>query len=142
MQTKYKKSDTCIICGKQMFNGKRDGNFLCWECEKEIKNYFLDLLKDKSEYKDSIKDVSLFSASSWGSSQKTMIIKIGYNYGRNIYVRTPTSKVLEIKDLNNDDLLINYLDSEIKVQYVLQGSKIDKEIDETRKELGRRIENN
>ena len=130
MQTKYKKSDTCVICGKQMFNGKRDRNFLCLECEKEIKNYFLDLLKDKSGYIDNIKDISLFSASSWGSSQKTMIIKIGYDYGRNIYVRIPTSKVLEIKDLNNDYLLINYLDSEIKVQYILQDNKIDKEIED------------
>lgn len=59
-----------------------------------------------------------------------MIIKIGYDYGRNIYVRIPTSKVLEVKDLNNDDLLLNYLDAEIKVQYALQGSKIDKKIED------------
>ena len=130
MQTKCKKSDTCIICGEQIFNKKRDGLFLCLKCKQEIENEILDLLKDKSEYKDSIKDVSLFSASNWGSSQKTMIIKIGYDYGRNIYVRIPTSKVLEVKDLNNDDLLLNYLDAEIKVQYALQGSKIDKKIED------------
>ena len=27
MQTKYKKSDKCVICGKQIINGKHDGNF-------------------------------------------------------------------------------------------------------------------
>lgn len=119
MQTKYKKSDTCVICGKQIFNKKLDGKFLCWECKEEVENYFLDLLKNKSEYKDNIKKISLFTTSGWGYSQKTMTIKVGYNYGRNIYVMIPTSKALEIKDLNNNDLLINYLDSEIKVQYVL-----------------------
>ena len=135
MQTKYKKSDTCVICGEKLFNGKRDGNFLCWKCRKEIEDEILNLLKYKSEYKDNVEDVSLVSTSSWGSSQKTMIIKVKYNYGRNIYIRISTSKVLDINDLNDNDLLVNYLDSEIKVQYALQGNRIEKEIEELKERV-------
>lgn len=126
-QTKYKKSDTCVICGNPVFNRKRDGNFLCSKCEKEIKNEIYELLKEMSAYKDDIKEVSISSVSNWGSTNKNTTIKIGYNYGRNIYVVFPTAKVLEIRDLKDKDLLFNYLETEIKVKYIVQSNKIEQE---------------
>lgn len=126
-QTKYKKSDTCVICGNSVFNRKRDGNFLCSKCEKEIKNEIYELLKEMSAYKDDIKEVSISSVSNWGSTNKNITIKIGYHYGRNIYVVLPTAKVLEIRDLKDKDLLFNYLETEIKVKYIVQSNKIEQE---------------
>lgn len=126
-QTKYKKSDTCVFCGKKVFNSKRDGNFLCWDCKKIIENEIYDLLKEKSVYKDDIKEVSVYSSSGWGSTHKNTTIKIGYNYGRNIYVILSTAKILEIRDLKDEQLLLDYLESEIKVQYALKGKQINEE---------------
>lgn len=126
-QTKYKKSDTCVFCGEKVFNKKRDGNFLCLDCEKMIEKEIYNLLKEKSVYKDDIKEVSLFSSSGWGSTHKNTTIKIGYNYGRNIYVILPTAKILEIRDLKNEQLLLDYLELEIKVQYALKSVQIDEE---------------
>lgn len=126
-QTKYKKSDTCVFCGENIFNGKHDGKFLCWDCEELIEKEIYDLLKEKSIYKNDIKEVSIFSSSGWGSTHKNTTIKIGYNYGRNIYVILSTSKILEIRDLKDEQLLLGYLESEIKVQYALKGKQIDEE---------------
>lgn len=122
-QTKYKKSDTCVICGATVFNRKHDGNFLCYECEKNIEKEIFNLLKDKSQYKDKIKKVSLSSSSSWGSTNKNVIIKIEYEQYNNIYIILSTFKVLEIRDLKDIDLLFNYLEVEINVQYITQTNK-------------------
>lgn len=126
-QTKYKKSDTCVICGISILNRKRDGNFLCSKCEKKIESEIYDLLKEMSNYQDDIKEVSILSVSNWGSTNKNMTIKIGYHYGRNIYVILSTAKVLEIRDLQDTDLLFDYLESEIKTEYAIQSDKINKE---------------
>ena len=126
-QTKYKKSDTCVICGISILNRKRDGNFLCSKCKKEIESEIYNLLKERSDYQDDIKEVSVSSVSNWGSTNKNMTIKIGYHYGRNIYVILSTAKVLEIRDLQDTNLLLDYLESEIKTEYAIQSDKINKE---------------
>lgn len=122
-KTKYTKSDICTICGHKIFNGKRDGRFLCYNCSSTIEKEIFDLLREKSQYKDKIKNVNLLSSSSWGSTNKNTTIKIEYEQYNNIYVILPKFKILEIRDLKNIDLLFNYLEVEINVQYVTQMNK-------------------
>ena len=126
-QPKYKKSDNCVLCGKQLFNGERDGNCICIFCEDEIKNELYDLLREKSKYGGRIKEISLTTYSKWGRSNKNTTIKIGYDYGRNIYVVLSTSKILEVRELQNEDLLFKYLETEIDIEYMIQSNKIEQE---------------
>ena len=114
----YTKSDKCLICGKKIYNSKRDGNFLCLGCEKEIKQELMNILQ-ASEYKEKIKDVSLFTCSAFGSSNKTTTIKIAAINKKHVYVQIPTDKLLQIRDLHNKELLFEYLEIEIKCQYAL-----------------------
>ena len=119
----YTKSDKCLMCGEEIYNSKRDGKFLCLDCRNKIEQELMDILQ-ASEYKEKIKNVSLSTCSSYGSSNKTTTIKVAVEEKRNIYVQIPTDKLLQIRDLEDNELLFEYLEIEIKCQYKLQSNKV------------------
>lgn len=118
---KYQKSDKCLKCGNNLFpsNSKRSGRFLCLDCTRNIEQELMELLQ-QTEYKDIIKEVSLVTCSRFGSSHKTTTIVLSIpNQRRWLYIPLSTDKILRIKDLNDESLLLEYLEIEIKCHYTL-----------------------
>lgn len=120
---KYTKSDKCIFCGEEIYNRSKDGLFMCMTCSFKFEQELKKLLLEKSQYADKIKKVSVESKTPFGLSHKTTCIKVEMMIGSNTYVQIPTSRILEIRELNDTDLLFKYIEMEIKVQYALSWNK-------------------
>ena len=120
MNTKYKKSEKCAICEEQIVQSKTDGKFLCKDCILKYQDRLMELLKANSQYKDRIKEISIGTASRYGISHKTTIIKLLANkiQSSHVYVKIPTYKILETMELNDDTLLFEYLETEMHTQYL------------------------
>lgn len=119
-ETKYTKSKTCVFCGKHIENyWNLDYRFLCRECRESIEDEIYNLLKKKSEYKHGIEEVRLLGRVHGipTNDVTTIIINTGWiNKGWNEYVliRIPTAKMLEVRDLHDEDLLFTYIEIHIK----------------------------
>jgi len=122
--TKFKKSDYCVICGEKIIQSIRDGKFLCNDCLTVYQKRIFDLLKT-SKYKDKICNVNGYTCSNYGTSNKNTIIKISINrnFIGHVYVKIPTYKIFELIELQNDKILLEYLVAEIDVQYITQIKK-------------------
>ena len=117
-ETKYTKSETCVFCGKYIKDGV-DYRFLCRECRESIEDEIYNLLKKKSEYKRRIKEVRLFRYDHMNTPTNdvtTIIIDVNEYVGSSEYVlvRIPTAKMLEVRDLQDEDLLFTYIEIHIK----------------------------
>ncbi len=120
MNTTYKKSNKCVFCDTEIKQTKRDGKFLCYNCAHDYENKINDLLITSSKYKDKIQNVSVYTYSSYGTSNKTTTIKVlvNKNIYSHAYIKIPTHKILETMELNDDNLLLEYIDAEIHTQYL------------------------
>jgi len=123
MKTYYIKSNKCKVCKQELQQTKHDGLFLCADCCCKLEKQIKSLLEEKSEYGEYIQDVSLNYLTNFGKcSNKTTYIKI-----KNYYLELPTYKLMEIIELNpdiaNNDLLLEYLNIEIKI-YTLYKDKL------------------
>lgn len=114
-ETKYTKSETCVFCGKYIKDGV-DYRFLCRECRESIEDEIYNLLKEKSEYKHRIKEVRLSRYDHMNTPTNDVTTIIMNTWWRNEYVliRIPTAKMLEVRDLQNEDLLFTYIEIHIK----------------------------
>ena len=116
----YTKSDKCLICGKDIYNGSKDGKFLCYNCQRTTEEKISNLLKE-SKYAEQIKHVDISSYSRYGAeSHKTITIKVAIpDTKRHVYVKIDTDKFFHICQLMDKQLLFDYLEIEIKCQYAL-----------------------
>lgn len=114
-ETKYTDSKTCVFCGKYIKDGV-DYRFLCRECTESIENEIYNLLKEKSEYKHRIKEVRLSRYDHMNTPTNDVTTIIMNTWWRNEYVliRIPTAKMLEVRDLQDEDLLFTYIEIHIK----------------------------
>lgn len=116
-ETKYTDSKTCVFCGKYIKDEWGvDYRFLCRECTESIENEIYNLLKEKSEYKHRIKEVRLFRYDHMNTPTNDVTTIIMNTWWRNEYVlvRIPTAKMLEVRDLQDEDLLFTYIEIHIK----------------------------
>ena len=119
-ETKYTDSKTCVFCGKYIKDEWGvDYRFLCRECTESIENEIYNLLKEKSEYKHRIKEVRLLRYDHMNTPTNdvtTIIINVTEYIGSTEYVlvRIPTAKMLEVRDLQDEDLLFTYIEIHIK----------------------------
>lgn len=116
-ETKYTKSETCVFCGKYIKDEWGvDYRFLCRECTESIENEIYNLLKEKSEYKHRIKEVRLSRYDHMNTPTNDVTTIIMNTWWRNEYVliRIPTAKMLEVRDLQDEDLLFTYIEIHIK----------------------------
>jgi hypothetical protein len=120
---KYKKSDFCLLCNTPVTNHKRDGLFMCDNCTTALENEIKELLTKRSTFANKIVNVNAVTVSAFGASNKTLCITVSMAQWSNVYVQIPTSKILEIRDLGDVDLLFEYIEAEIKVQYALAWDK-------------------
>lgn len=116
-ETKYTDSKTCVFCGKYIKDEWGvDYRFLCLECTESIENEIYNLLKEKSEYKHRIKEVRLSRYDHMNTPTNDVTTIIMNTWWRNEYVliRIPTAKMLEVRDLQDEDLLFTYIEIHIK----------------------------